>query len=201
MNDAIVIHGRIPTWRTWWPAFGLACAFALAVCAGLFVSLQEQMRTDAKLEQHMLMGCVALALLDWVVLAQVLTFRARKRNSCGRVVLQHDGVELSGPGNAWGLNLPLPQTPVRFTLLPTLLDHRALDDNSVSAHAFAEFGAPELSAVIASFDFAASRTKFARTSFVMITARPKCDRKIELRHADFGTLIGHVAAIAGRAKA
>lgn len=201
MNDPIVIHGKIPTWRTWWPAFGLACAFALAVYGGLYLSLQDMLRTDAKLEQYLAMGCIALAVADWIVLAQVLGVRARNRNACGRVKLHHDALELVGPHGAWTLRVPLPETPVRFTLLPTLLDNRAPDDNSVSAHAYAEIGAGEQSAVIACMDFAASRTKFARTSFQMITQRPKGDRVIHLRPADFGTLLGHIAANADRAKA
>lgn len=200
MIEPITLYGRIPTWRTWWPAFGLACGFALAVYTGLYFSLHDMLRTDAKLEQYLAMGCVALAIADWVVLAKVLGIRARNRNSCGRVALRPESLELTGPANRWTLTVPLPETPVRFTLLPTLLDNRALDDFSVSAHAYAEIGGENLAALVASMDFAASRTKFARTTFTMIAQRPKCERKIELGHADFATLIGHVSAIAGRTK-
>lgn len=201
MNDAIVIHGRIPTWRTWWPAFGLACGFALAVYAGLYLSLQDMLRADAKLEQYLAMGCVALAIVDWVVLAQVLGFRARNRNLCGRIVLDRDDLELHGARDAWTVKIPLPQTPVHYTLLPSVFHKGSPEDDSSSAHAYAEIGTGDQSVLIESLDFSLSRTKFARTSFKLVTQRPATDRVIQLRPADFGTLIGQFAAIAERAKA
>jgi hypothetical protein len=156
------------------------------------------MKTDAKIEQYVIIGCVALALTDWFVLAQVLSVRARNRNLCGRVVLHRDELELRGAKDGWALHLPLPETPVRYTLLHSAFYKGSPEGDSSSAHVYAELGNGAESAVIECLDFTNSRTRFARSSFKLVTDRPKSSRMIQVHAADFGRLIGHITAIADR---
>ncbi|MBX3474868.1 MAG: hypothetical protein KF754_10835 [Planctomycetes bacterium] len=198
MNDCTVIHAHIPSWRTTWPAFGLATAFIVVLWIGLTIGLSEQYKASATLEQRVAMLCVAVGVLDWWIIRKVLLNGARTGNHCGRIVLGHEDLQVLGPRGAWKVAGPMVAVQARFMVLPASLSNRAPDDFSTSADAYVELTVGTESAHVLCQRFTGSKSSFARTTWEVIAERPASPRQLEIGSNEFANLIGHLSAAKGR---